>query len=149
MGKEESKTEVPYLIKGHKAKDARGVVSFVNKFIFSRVKRFYIIENKRKDFVRAWHGHKNEAKYVFVVLGQALIGAVKIDNWKSPSRRIKIYRFLLSSTNPAILCIPKGYANGFKSLTKDAKIIFFSTRTLTESQKDDFRFDAKYWDIWD
>jgi len=26
--------------------------------------------------------------------------------------------------------------------------MFFSTSSLQESQGDDFRFDARYWDIW-
>ncbi len=34
------------------------------------------------------------------------------------------------------------------SLTDDAKIIFFSTTTLEESQGDDYRFDARLWDCW-
>jgi dTDP-4-dehydrorhamnose 3,5-epimerase len=34
------------------------------------------------------------------------------------------------------------------SLTEDAKLIFFSTSTLEESKDDDFRYPARYWDIW-
>lgn len=148
MRETKSMPEVPYLIKGGMSVDARGSVSFVNEFNFSKIKRFYTVENSRRGEVRAWHGHKNEAKYVFVVSGEALVGAVKINNWNSPSRKTKVYRFLLSSSKPTILYIPKGYVNGFKSLTKDAKIIFFSTSTLAQSKNDDFRFDARYWDIW-
>lgn len=148
MGKAELKVGLPRLLNGGLAVNARGTVSFVNQFKFPGVKRFYMVENSNKNAVRAWHGHKNEEKYVFVVSGEALIGAVKINNWKNPSKKTKIYRFLLSSKNPSILYIPKGYANGFKSLTQDSKLIFFSTSTLAQSEKDDFRFDAKYWNIW-
>lgn len=141
-------SKFPYLIKGGLFRDKRGKVCFVNDFNFAEVKRFYVINNVKKGAVRAWHGHKNEAKYVFVVCGDALVGAVHIDNWKNPSKKSRVYSFLLSSKKPAILHIPKGYANGFKSLTADAKLIIFSTSTFEESKKDDFRFDAKYWDIW-
>jgi len=34
------------------------------------------------------------------------------------------------------------------SLTKDAQIMFFSTSTLDRSLGDDFRYDARHWDIW-
>jgi dTDP-4-dehydrorhamnose 3,5-epimerase len=34
------------------------------------------------------------------------------------------------------------------SLTPDAKLVFFSTATLEESRNDDYRFPARYWDVW-
>ncbi len=142
-------SSLPRVIEGGWASDERGVVSFVNAFNFPKIKRFYLVSNRKRGEVRAWHGHKNEIKYVFVVSGRALIGAVPVDNWKKPSKETKVYRFLLSSETPSILYIPKGYANGFKSLTSNAKLMFFSTKTLGESKKDDIRYDAGYWDIWD
>lgn len=148
MKKNDQEFDKPYLLNGDVFMDTRGKVSFVNDFNFSKIKRFYIVENHKKRAVRAWHGHQHEAKYVFAVSGEAKVGAVKIDNWKNPSKNSKVYSFLLSSKKPAILYVPKGYANGFESLTADAKLIFFSTSTFDESKKDDFRFDPKYWDIW-
>ena len=47
-----------------------------------------------------------------------------------------------------MLYIPPGYANGFMSLSTDAKIVFYSTSTLQESQSDDVRYDSRYWDVW-
>jgi dTDP-4-dehydrorhamnose 3,5-epimerase len=139
---------LPQLIKGGLSVDDRGTVSFVNDFNFSNIKRFYIVENHKAGFVRAWHAHKNESKYVLVVKGSALIGAVKIDNWENPSKEQKVYRFVLSEKNPSVLFIPAGYANGFMSLTEDAKVIFFSTSELKDSINDDIRYDAHYWDCW-
>lgn len=141
-------SDIPHIIKGGMSDDVRGRVSFVNEFRFSGIKRFYTVKNRKIGMVRAWHGHKDEAKYFFLLSGSVLVGAAKIDNWKSPSKDAKVYSFLLSHEEPAILYIPKGYANGFKSLTSDAKLMVFSTSTLEESRKDDFRFDAKYWNIW-
>lgn len=136
------------MIQGGLAVDDRGQVSFVNDFGFEGVKRFYMVSNHSADFVRAWHAHKKEAKYVMVVKGAAVVGAVEIDNWEHPSPDMKAERFVLSEKKPAVLFIPAGYANGFMSLTKDAQIIFFSTSTLDESLGDDFRYDARHWDIW-
>ncbi|AFN75409.1 putative sugar epimerase [Melioribacter roseus P3M-2] len=139
----------PVLIKGGMAVDDRGSVSFVNDFNFSDVKRFYMVDNHRSGFVRAWHAHKNEAKYVTAVKGSAIIGAVKIDNWDNPSKDLEVHRFVLSEKTPAVLYIPRGYANGFMTLTEDAKLIFYSTSELKESINDDYRYDARYWNPWE
>ena len=136
------------LYEGGLGVDDRGEVGYVNDFHFEGVKRFYTVKNHRQGFVRAWHAHKREAKYVTVVCGAALIGAVKVDDWEKPSRDAQIVRHVLSANKPRVLYIPAGYANGFMSLTGDARLIFFSTSTLTESTGDDYRYDARYWDIW-
>ncbi len=138
----------PRILKGGIAVDDRGAVSFVNDFNFAGVKRFYMVDNHRQGFVRAWHAHKREAKYVLVVQGAALVAAVAIDDWAHPSRTAKVHRFVLSDRSPSILYIPEGHANGFMSLTADTKILFFSTSSLEESQGDDIRYDARYWDPW-
>ena len=129
--------------------DDRGETAFVNKFNFEGVKRFYMVSNHKAGFVRAWHAHKHEAKYVTAVSGEAIVGAVRIDDWEKPSRDLSVERYVISSKKPQVLYIPPGYANGFMSLTSDLKLIFFSTSTLQESTGDDIRYDARYWDIWE
>jgi len=136
------------LIKGGLVVDDRGTVSFVNDFTFQDVKRFYIVENHKQGFIRAWHAHKNEGKYVLVIKGSAIVAAVELDNWDNPSKDLSVSRFVLSEKSPSILFIPKGHANGFLSLSDDLKIMFLSTSTLEESLKDDYRFEAHYWDPW-
>lgn len=138
----------PTVIKGGVAVDDRGSVRFVNDFNFSGVKRFYMIENHKEGFVRAWHGHKLEGKYMMCVQGSVLIGAVKIDNWENPSPDLKPFRVTLSHQTPAVLAIPPGYANGIMSLTEDAKLMVFSNSTLENSLNDDIRFHGRKWDIW-
>lgn len=138
----------PKLLQGGLAVDDRGELGFVNDFNFAGVKRFYTVRNYRQGFVRAWHAHRRESKYVTVVQGAALVGTVAIDNWENPSKNAEVSRFILSAKNPSVLFIPAGYANGFMSLTEDATLIFFSTAILEESRVDDIRYDARYWDIW-
>ena len=140
--------EEPRLIPGGLAVDDRGSVTFANGFDFSGVKRFYLVQNHRTGFVRAWHAHKNEAKYVLPAAGSFIIGAVKIDNWETPGKDLKVHRFILSAEKPSVLYIPAGYANGFKSLSENARLMFFSTSTLEESAGDDIRYDAHYWNTW-
>jgi len=138
----------PEIIEAGIAVDDRGQIIFANGFDFKGVKRFYMVKNHSAGFVRAWHGHKKEGKYVLCVDGAVVIGAVKIDNWAKPDANAEINRFVLSAKKPSVLFIPPGYANGFMSLTKDAQLMFFSTSTLEQSKGDDIRFPARYWDVW-
>lgn len=128
--------------------DHRGQVSYVNGFPFGDYKRFYIIANHEVGFVRAWHGHKYEAKAYYVLSGEALVGAVQIDNWGDPSPDCPLSLHTLSSAEPGILFIPGGYANGFMSLKPNTKVMLFSDFTLEESLNDDIRFDPYRWDPW-
>ena len=135
-------------IKGAVHVDDRGEVGFVNDFDFDGVKRFYTIRNHRVGFVRAWHAHKREAKYVTLLGGSALVGVVKIDDWEKPSKDAVVSKFVLSARKPSVLAIPPGHANGMMTLSKGAIITVFSTSTLDESLNDDIRYDSRYWDIW-
>lgn len=141
-------SETPVLLDGGLGVDDRGQVAFVNGFDFEGVKRFYMVSNHRQGFIRAWHGHRREAKYVTVVQGSALVCAVKVDDWDRPSAEAQVHRHVLSSQKPSVLFIPAGYANGFMSLTEDAKLMFFSTSTVEESRNDDIRFESRHWDPW-
>jgi dTDP-4-dehydrorhamnose 3,5-epimerase-like enzyme len=134
--------EQPKIIKGGISTDDRGTLSYVNDFTFSNVKRFYQIENHSQGFIRAWHGHKKEAKYFYVNQGAILIGAVNLGT-------DELFRFTLSSNSPSVLYIPAGYANGIKNLTNNTIITVFSTTTLQESLDDDYRFPYDKWNIWD
>lgn len=137
------------IINGGISTDDRGTVRFVNDFTFENVKRFYQVQNHQAGFIRAWHGHEFESKFVYVAQGSALVSAVPLEIMRSetydPST---IFKTVLSSNNPKILYIPKGYANGFKTLSDDTILLFFSTSTLQESINDDIRFDYNHIDIW-
>lgn len=142
-----------FIINGGIAVDDRGSVRFVNDFDFKNVKRFYQVENHDRNFIRAWHGHEKEGKYVYVVTGSALIGAAPL--WCSENSKVKALnaeqgkKFVLSAKSPKILYIPEGYANGFMNLEDNTNIIFFSTSSLEESKGDDIRFPYDVWNIWE
>jgi dTDP-4-dehydrorhamnose 3,5-epimerase-like enzyme len=133
--------DVTKLILGGISVDDRGSVRFVNDFKFEGVKRFYQVENHSKGFIRAWHGHKKEGKYVYVPSGTALIGVVDMETEK-------IEKFILSSKSPRVLYVPPNHFNGFKSLEDNTVILFFSTSSLEESLGDDIRESHDKWDIW-
>jgi dTDP-4-dehydrorhamnose 3,5-epimerase-like enzyme len=130
------------IIPGGVAVDDRGSVRFVNDFNFQNVKRFYQVQNHKRDFIRAWHGHHYEAKYVYIASGSALVGAANMET-------NEVNKFVLSSQSPKVLYIPAGYANGFKTLEENTIILFFSTSDINASLNDDIRFPYDKWNIWE
>ena len=139
----------PRLLAGEVAVDDRGLVRFVNDFDFAGVRRFYIVENHRADFIRAWHAHRREGKYVLVTRGAAIVAAVRILDWDKPLAAGPVHRQVMSAAKPAVLWVPPGHANGFKSLTADAQVMFFSTATLEETRGDDVRWPPdQFGDVW-
>ena len=134
------------LIKGGIAVDDRGSLRFANEFHFEGVKRFYQVENYRRGFIRAWHGHEREGKYVWVSCGSALVGAVPLDAEKGDLSRVK--KFVLSDKCPGVLWIPGGHYNGIMSLEENTRILFFSTASMEETQGDDIRLEYDTWNIW-
>lgn len=132
------------IIDGGLSVDDRGIVTYVNDFNFKDVKRFYMVQNHSKGFVRAWHGHEKEAKYVLVVRGTILLSVMPMDALG------EIDTIILSDKKPQIAFIPAGNYNGFKTLTDDAQVIFFSTTTLEESKGDDIRLSAnEFKEVWE
>lgn len=106
-------------------------------------KRSYIIKNIQKNVVRAFHGHKNESKLFYVIKGgfKFIVMDMEKLEWKEYS--------LLESV-PKLLFVPKGYYNGFVSLTDDSELIVFSSSTIEESKKDDIRlpYDFLGKEVW-
>jgi dTDP-4-dehydrorhamnose 3,5-epimerase len=141
--------ENPKLYTGGMAVDERGIVTFNNGLDLSDVKRFYTIENHTDGFIRAWHGHRKEGKFFMVLSGIAIIVALKLhfDNdqdavgWISPYTEEERFKQTLIKDTANVFYIPPGYANGFKLLTRDTRIIVFSTSTLEESTNDDYRYE--------
>lgn len=138
-------SESPSVIEGGLVVDDRGQLTFANDFNFKGVKRFYMVENFSTDVIRAWHGHKKEAKFVFVTQGSAIVAAVEMDDERAPKKSNQVQRWVLSARKPMIVYIPAGYANGFRPLESGTKVIFFTTSTMEETKGDDYRFPADYW----
>jgi len=137
------------ILSGGVSIDDRGEILYFNSVNLKKIKRFYVMNNHKYHFIRAWHAHKKESKIITVLDGTALICAVKIENWKNPKKNSKIFRKVLSSKNPQMIHIPKGYANGTMTLEKNTKLIFFSDSTLDQSKNDDYRYPFDYWNPWD
>jgi dTDP-4-dehydrorhamnose 3,5-epimerase-like enzyme len=138
---------IPKIIQGGNFSDHRGTISFVNDFSFNDIERFYIISNSDKNPIRAWQGHKLDAKNFYCLSGSFKIHFVKINNWENPSKDLTIETVIVSANDSKIVHIPSGYANAIESLESDSKLISFSTLPLSKVSDDDVRFAADYWKI--
>ena len=141
------KSELNFIV-GGAAVDDRGKLQFCNDFDMASVRRFYVVSNHEPRFVRAWHAHKQEAKFVYVASGAALLAAVKVDDWAAPDPALEINKFVLAEDKPGVLYVPGGYAHGFMTLQPDTRLFFFSTAALGESLDDDVRYPFDYWNPW-
>lgn len=135
----------PKVIQGGNFADHRGSISFVNDFNFSDIERFYIISNSNENPLRAWQGHKLDAKNFYCLTGSFKIHFIKIDNWENPSKDLMIETILLSESDSKIVHIPAGYANAVESLEENSKLMSFSTLPLTKVSEDDVRYPSDYW----
>lgn len=139
--------KIPQLIKGGIHTDQRGQISFVNDMKFDTIERFYIISNSAENPLRAWQGHKIDNKYFYCIQGAIRIYFVKVDNWESPSKGLKVESVILSATESNVLHIPEGYANAIESLEMGSKLISFSTLALNRTSEDDVRFESDLWPL--
>ncbi|MEZ0184326.1 WxcM-like domain-containing protein [Flavobacterium oncorhynchi] len=135
----------PRIIRGGKFSDHRGSISYVNDFSFADVERFYIISNSKENRIRAWQGHKLDAKNFYCLSGSFKIHFIKIDNWDNPSKDLIIETVFLSESESKIVHIPAGYANAIESLEENSKLISFSTLPFANVSDDDVRYPSDYW----
>lgn len=151
----------PKLIDCGSAFDDRGRIRFCMEGVpWDTIQRFYSIKNYKKQFVRAWHGHLLESKYVWIAKGAAMFKLTPLDTMititedvviENPVKEGKIYSFVLDENCNKMLYIPPNYFNGFKTLVDESEIMFFSDATLEQSKIDDYRMDINKFkpEIWD
>jgi dTDP-4-dehydrorhamnose 3,5-epimerase len=137
----------PRIIAGGHFSDHRGTISYVNDFSFKDIERFYIISNSDENPLRAWQGHKLDAKNFYCISGAFKIHFVKIDNWENPSRDLIIETIVVTEGESKIVHIPAGYANAIESLEANSKLMSFSTLPLSQVTDDDVRYTSDYWKI--
>jgi dTDP-4-dehydrorhamnose 3,5-epimerase-like enzyme len=142
----------PVFICGGLSIDDRGVVSFCNDFQFQGCKRFYTLSNFKVGYVRGWHGHKTEAKFVTVTRGAAVVCCAPLEVFTClDGDKVSVFRFVLSDKQPGVLYIPPGYANGCMALVEPTDMVHFSTLTMEETVGDSMRFPSNFikgvWDV--
>ena len=138
---------IPKIIQGGNFSDHRGTISYVNDFSFQDIERFYIISNSDDNPIRAWQGHKLDAKNFYCLNGSFKIHFVKIDDWENPSQHLIVETVFVSSSDSKIVHIPAGYANAIESLETNSKLLSFSTLPLVNVKEDDVRYSSDHWKI--
>ena len=138
---------IPKIIQGGNFSDHRGTISYVNDFSFQDIERFYIISNSDENPIRAWQGHKLDAKNFYCLNGSFKIHFVKIDDWENPSQHLIVETVFVSSSDSKIVHIPAGYANAIESLETNSKLLSFSTLPLVNVKEDDVRYPSDLWKI--
>lgn len=136
------------VIEGGIFTDHRGKLSHVNNLDMSEVERFYIIQHDNTEVIRAWHAHQYEKKWFYCIKGSFTGAFVKIDNWENPSNNLIPEIFELTEKKSEVICIPEGYANGFKANEPDSILLVFSNKTLDVAVHDSWRYDASLWMKW-
>jgi dTDP-4-dehydrorhamnose 3,5-epimerase len=139
----------PKLIEGGVFSDDRGLLQFVNDFDMTAIKRMYFTTHPLIETVRAWQGHKIEKRWFFCVKGAFKINLVKIDDWENPSNNCKVFEFKLEENKPQVLYTPNGFANGFKAIEENSKLMMLSDHSLNQVENDNYRFDSNKWVNWE
>jgi len=140
---------VPKIISGGNYTDERGQLEFYNEFDMSPIKRVYFTTHFDTNVTRAWQGHTIESRWFNCVKGSFIVKLVEIDDWENPSDNLKVYEYELSADKQEILYIPNGFANGFKALEVNAKLMIMSNYGFNEIKNDQIRFDQNKWTKWE
>lgn len=136
------------LHQGGKHVDNRGSIEFYNNFHLDAYKRFYIIEASDLKVIRAWQAHRHEAKAFLVLSGSFELAWVKIDDFEQPSEDLHAESIILNANDQKLKELKCGYANGFRALQANSKILVFSDASLEASKDDDYRYDDSLWYNW-
>lgn len=137
---------IPKLILGSLHSDQRGTLRFNNDFDASAIKRFYVIENQKVDFVRAWQGHKIEQRWFSAMKGSVEIQLIRIDNWENPSKYLEHVVFILNAEKLDVLHVPSGYITSIQFLEETSILFVMSDYFINEIQ-DEYRYDLNYFAI--
>jgi dTDP-4-dehydrorhamnose 3,5-epimerase-like enzyme len=132
----------PSSISGKSFIDERGKLFFNNDFNATEVKRIYIVENNKLDFVRGWQGHKIEQRWFSCMVGSFSIWVQPITNFEKDDQQREILEFNLNSNQLDVLHIPSGYVTAIKSLEENSKLLAMSDYNAGEIQ-DEIRFPYK------
>ena len=127
--------------------DDRGILRAIEYFP-EDVKRAYMIQNYNNDVVRAFHGHRFEKKWLFVIQGDIQLCTLKIEDYENKDLLYPDYvttQYFGSIFLNQLIEIPAGYFQGWKALTNDTIVMFLSNKTVEESKTDDIRLP---WDIF-
>lgn len=136
------------VFKGQVFEDARGKLIAFNDFSMEKVRRMYQIYHPDTSIVRAWQGHMLESKWFYVTEGAFVVAYLALDDFTNPSKQLSASYHRISADDKIVLSVPCGFANGFKAILPNSKILVFSDLSLEEAKDDNFKFDFDNWLDW-
>jgi dTDP-4-dehydrorhamnose 3,5-epimerase-like enzyme len=131
------------IIPGSCHSDTRGSLFYNNSFDATAIKRFYVIENRDVQFIRAWQGHRLEQRWFSAAAGRFEIRLIEVDDWDNPAKDLVAHTFILTDEKLDVLHVPAGYISSIQSLTDKAKLLVMADYLMGEI-KDEYRFDPDY-----
>lgn len=124
--------------------DTRGRLGYSNDFDLLRFKRCYHIFHDDRDAIRAWQGHKIETKAFWVTQGSFNLSLIEIDDFSNANANLDIHNYELNFSQPRIIVVPPGWANGLKANEKKSSVMVFSDKNLIEASQDNYRWEFDY-----
>ena len=134
------KNMIPKLTVGAVHSDQRGLLRHNNDFDALSIRRFYVIEDQKVDFIRGWQGHKIEQRWFSAMKGSFKIRLIAVDNWEKPSIDLECLEYVLTAEKLDVLHVPAGYISSIQFLEEEGVLLVMSDYLLGEIQ-DEYRFD--------
>lgn len=107
----------------------------------------YLVGNRTKGIIRAYHKHDMLWDYFFISHGSAKFILVD-DRLGSPTYR-HMNIFILSERNPAVLVVPAGVYHGWMSLEDDTQMVSTGSELYNKEKPDEVRIPPdSFGDLW-
>lgn len=107
----------------------------------------YLVGNRTKGVIRAYHKHDVLWDYFFISHGSAKFILVD-DRLGSPTYR-HMNIFILSEINPAVLVVPSGVYHGWMSLEDDTQMVSTGSEIYNKEKPDEVRISPDtFGDVW-
>lgn len=108
----------------------------------------YLVGNRTKGIIRAYHKHDVLWDYFFISHGSAKFILVD-DRLGSPTYR-HMNMFILSERNPAVLVVPAGVYHGWMSLEDDTQMVSTGSELYNKEKPDEVRIlPDTFGDVWE
>jgi dTDP-4-dehydrorhamnose 3,5-epimerase len=121
-------------------KDERGDFREIvkeNDSLFSEIKQISISETK-PGVIKAFHWHKNQDDIFYLIEGKIIL--VLYDARENSSTFKKTDKFILNSSNPKAIFIPRGVFHGYKALGEiSSKMLYVMNNSYDPDNPDEER----------
>ena len=111
-------------------------------FVTDRIEEVYVIHDRSRNIVRAFHGHRELIDWFSIIRGSAkfiLIDARKTIDGKANPFLGGIQEVVLSDAHVSTLAVPPGVFHGWMSLEDDTILCSIANRVYNHAGPDEFR----------